>query len=35
MSVSKLMFNSTHQAQSQHCMAYRCSIEGAAGLIDG
>jgi len=27
MSVSQLMFNSTHHAQLQHCMAYRCSTE--------
>jgi len=27
MTVSKLMFNSTHHAQLQHCMAYRCSTE--------
>jgi len=27
MTVSQLMFNSTHHAQLQHCMAYRCSTE--------
>jgi len=27
MTVSQLMFSSTHHARLQHCMAYRCSTE--------